>query len=117
MRFKVDENLPDELADLINQHGHDALTVRNERLGGSSDERIAEVCKREDRILITLDAGFADIRTYPPSETPGMVVLRLPRTGKRDVLTAGRRLVKLLEKESPQRKLWIVDARRLRVRE
>lgn len=40
MRFKVDENLPVEAADLLRQHAHDALTV-NQQLNGQPDARIA----------------------------------------------------------------------------
>jgi predicted nuclease of predicted toxin-antitoxin system len=77
MRFKVDENLPTELTQLLVERGHDAHTVLDQRLGGSPDARIAEVCKREDRALITLDLGFADIRAYPPADYSGLVVFRL----------------------------------------
>ena len=116
MRFKVDENLPGELAQLLGDHGHEAHTVLDQRLGGSPDPTISEVCKREGRVLITLDLGFADIRAYPPAEYPGLVVLRLRRTDKRTVLAAARRLIKFLEAETPMRRLWIVDQRRIRVR-
>ncbi|MGH9319373.1 MAG: DUF5615 family PIN-like protein [Vicinamibacteria bacterium] len=34
MKFKVDENLPIELADLLNEAGHNAVTVHDEKLGG-----------------------------------------------------------------------------------
>ena len=32
MKFKVDENLPTEVADLLNAAGHDALTVETKAL-------------------------------------------------------------------------------------
>lgn len=116
MRFKVDENLPGELAQLLGDHGHEAHTVLDQRLGGSPDPTISEVCKREGRVLITLDLGFADIRAYPPAEYSGLVILRLRRTDKRTVLAAARRLITFLEAETPMRRLWIVDQRRIRVR-
>ena len=66
MRFKVDENLPIEIAKLLRDAGHDALTVQEQRLGGGSDPDIAAVCKEENRALVTLDVDFGDIRSYPP---------------------------------------------------
>ena len=66
MRFKIDENLPIEAADLLNQRGHDAQTVLQEELSGAPDTDIASVCKREKRALLTLDTDFSDIRTYRP---------------------------------------------------
>ena len=117
MRLKTDENLPIDLAHLLSKHGRDALSVADQNLGGTSDPELAAVCKAEERALVTLDVGFADIRSYPPREYPGLIVLRLPLTDKRTVLRAGRRLLKFLETEIPAHRLWIVDQRRVRVRE
>jgi len=66
MKFKIDENLPVELAQLLNQCKHKALTVLDQNLQGSDDPEIIKICLQEGRILITLDKGFADIRNYPP---------------------------------------------------
>ncbi len=71
MKFKVDEHLPVELADLLNNAGHDAVTVHDERLGGAKDDEIASVCQHEGRAFLTFDLGFSDIRSYPPLEYPG----------------------------------------------
>jgi hypothetical protein len=70
MKFKVDENLPIELADLLCEAGHDAVTVHDEKLGGADDDDIAPVCQREARAFLTFDLGFSDIRSYPPFELP-----------------------------------------------
>ena len=37
MRFKLDENLPAETADLFKRTGHDAVTVLEEQLGATSE--------------------------------------------------------------------------------
>ena len=37
MKFKTDENLPIEVADVLRQAGHDALTVHDQRLTGHPD--------------------------------------------------------------------------------
>ena len=64
-RFKTDENLHPSLADHLRTRGHDAVTVWDESLRGCSDAELAEVCRVENRVLVTLDIDFADIRTYP----------------------------------------------------
>jgi predicted nuclease of predicted toxin-antitoxin system len=66
MKFKTDENLPNEAAVLLCAAGHDAVTVGEQRLSGSVDTTIGSVCQREGRVLVTFDLDFADIRTYPP---------------------------------------------------
>ncbi|MCX7681847.1 MAG: DUF5615 family PIN-like protein [Anaerolineae bacterium] len=45
MEFKVDENLPVEVADLLRQVGYDVATVVEQHLGGRPDSDIASVCQ------------------------------------------------------------------------
>lgn len=66
MRFKVDENLPIDVAELLRANGHDAMTIFDQQMVGELDPKVASVCKAEERTLITLDLDFSDIRTYPP---------------------------------------------------
>ena len=65
MKFKTDENLPEEAAELLRSAGHDASTVIGQSMGGAPDPDLASLCRREQCVLVTLDLGFADIRTYP----------------------------------------------------
>ena len=116
MKFKIDENLPVEVADLLRRSDHDAATVLEEELGGSADFDIALICRQESRALITLDADFADIRTYPPSQYHGLVVLRVRRQSKLSVMGTLQRLIPLLSSEPLDRHLWIVEADRIRIR-
>jgi len=116
MRFKIDENLPVEVAELLNQGGHEASTVIDEGLGGGQDPRVASVRRDERRALVTLDTDFGDIRAYPPDLYAGLIVLRLSRQDKPYVLGIARRLVLQLSKESVEGRLWIVEDARIRVR-
>jgi predicted nuclease of predicted toxin-antitoxin system len=99
LKFKVDENLPTEVAGLLAQAGHDAVTVLDQQMSGHPDSDVAVVCQREGRAMVTLDLHFADIRTYPPAGHPGIVVLRLSRLDKRRVLSAIQRLLPALDEE------------------
>ena len=116
MRFKVDENLPIEVAEALRQAGHDAVTVLEQQYGGSADERLAALCQRENRALLTQDMDFADIRSYPPAEFPGLIVLRLRQQDKPYVLDVLTRLIRLLDQEPLEQHLWIVDERQTRIR-
>ncbi len=73
MKFKIDENLPAEFAEILQQFGYDALTVLDQGLRGENDSLIIEICQQENRVLITLDLDFADIRAYPPSQYQGIL--------------------------------------------
>jgi predicted nuclease of predicted toxin-antitoxin system len=117
IKFKVDENLPVEVAGSLRQAGYDAATVSEQHLAGSPDSDIAFVCQQEGRALITLDTGFADIRTYPPEQFPGLIVLRLRWQDKSHVLEILDRLIPMLSSEPLEHLLWIVDETHIRIRD
>lgn len=117
MRFKTDENLPIEVIQLMVTQGHESLSVEEQALGGAPDPEIAKVCNAENRILVTLDTDFADIRQYPPGSHPGIIVFRISRQDKHSILGVTRRLLQTLSEQDPRGALWIVDERRIRVRE
>ena len=116
MKFKIDENLPVELAEELRAAGYEATTVDDQRLVGTNDRHLSEVCKAEGRIFVTLDLDFADIRTYPPDEHPGLIVLRLFRQDKLHVLDVLRRTLKAVGHEPLEGRLWIVEEKRIRIR-
>jgi len=116
MQFKLDENLPQEARNVLTAAGHDAVTVLDQRLGGKPDNVVASVCNDEDRILITLDTDFSNIIRYPPAIHPGIIVIRVEDQSKFNVLSLFDAILASLKKESPARKLWIVEPHRIRVR-
>ena len=77
MKLFLDENIsPLHVAEL-RADGYDALGVVEANLSGASDERVLQFAIDEDRILITLDADFANIVRFSSQHTPGLVRLRL----------------------------------------
>ena len=117
MRFKVDENLPVEVAALLRAAGHDATTVLDQGLGGVSDPMIASLCQQEEHALVTLDLDFSDIRSYPPPQYAGIVVFRLQHQDKPHVLEVCVRMISLLSHETLAQRLWIIEENRIRIRE
>ena len=116
MRFKTDENLPVEIAALLRQQGHDAITVGDEGLAGVADAAVAAVCQAEKRVIVTLDLDFSDIRVYPSEQYAGLVVLRLNRQDKPHVMQVIAGLIHVLANEEPKGRLWIVEEDRVRIR-
>ena len=116
MKFKTDENLPEEIALLLREATFDAMSVREEELGGENDEDLAEICRREGRNLITLDNDFSDMRKYPPNQYPGFIVLRVHRQNKKAIIGLFRRILPALQIEVLEHVLWIVEEHRIRIR-
>ena len=116
MLFKIDENLHGEVAELLRNNGHDAVTVYDQRMRGHPDEELASVCQREVRVLVTQDLDFSNIVAYPPENYPGIIVFRLHDSGRASVLAAIRRLLPLLASQSLLGCLWTVDDVGMRIR-
>lgn len=114
-RFKLDDNLPRAAASLLEQFDFDVETVLSQHLGGSQDQSLAEIVKRENRVLVTLDTDFADVLSYPPQSFSGIVILRLRRQDVVSVKNAIRSMVDALGNEPLQRRLWIVEEQRIRI--
>ena len=116
MKFKIDENMPIEVAESLRNAGYDSVTVTEQNLTGASDVNLAAICRKEKRILVTLDNDFADIRTYPPDKFPGILVMRLNRQDKLHVLEVFSHAMRLFPKEPIEKHLWIVEEDKVRIR-
>ena len=116
MKFKIDENLPTELVADLRKLGHKAETVFHEDLAGVTDRVLIEAASKENRILLTLDKGIANLEEYPPERNSGVALFRPVRSGRGSVLAFIReRLPSLLELDLGHR-LTVVGADRIRVR-
>jgi predicted nuclease of predicted toxin-antitoxin system len=116
MKLKTDENLPIEVAEAMRAAGHDAVSVLEQDLGGWADPGIAEICRSEGRVLVSLDTDFADVRSYPPRDYPGILVIRLKRQDKLSILEVVPRILRMFQFEAIDRRLWIVTEERVRIR-
>ncbi len=114
--FKRDENLPVEAAQLFTDAGCNASHALDQGLRGATDQELIDKCKSESRVLITLDLDFSDIRAYPPADYTGIIVLRLGRQDKPQVMSVLSQLAPTAAASDIVGALWIVDATTIRVR-
>ncbi len=114
--FKIDENLPEEIAVLLREAGYEAVSVRDQGLVGEPDSTIADVCKAEGLVLVTLDLDFANIQVYPPDRTSGIMVFRVFDQSKPRLLEVLKQTLPLLASEKIEQRLWIVEDSRVRIR-
>jgi predicted nuclease of predicted toxin-antitoxin system len=77
VHIKVDEDLPRAVTALLVQAGYtETRSVVDQRIGGWTDAALWEAVQRESRFLVTADKGFADVRSHPPGEHAGVLLLR-----------------------------------------
>jgi len=117
VRFKLDENLPRDAEALLRDAGHDVQTVLEERLGGNPDPKVLDACQTENRVLITFDLDFSDIRLYPPANHSGVWVLRPHAQSIDNTLVLLKGALVVLETESVHARLWIIEPGQVRIRE
>jgi len=67
VRFKIDENLPGDVVDLLRSGGFDARHVLDQGMGGSDDVPLAMACVKERRAIVTLDL---DSQTFASTRLP-----------------------------------------------
>jgi predicted nuclease of predicted toxin-antitoxin system len=116
VKIKLDENLPVELCVDVRAPGHEAASVHDEDLTGADDPTILERVRLEGRVLLTMDKGIGDVRTYPPSSYQGIVLFRPAQTGRAAVLAFVRRHLPLLLQMQLAGHLFVVTDRNIRRR-
>jgi len=116
VKIKLDENLSREHRELLSKYGHDAATVHDEKLQGSSDNNLwREVCK-EGRFLLTLDVGFADARRIAAKSHPGILLIRTSRKGSKNIAGIIRRVFEEISPEEMQGCIVVADDSKTRIR-
>jgi len=76
--FKLDENLPAQMMQPVAEAGHEVATVSGEGISGCEGQALYEVCREEQRTLVTLDMDFANplrfrgCLTIPPHQQESM---------------------------------------------
>lgn len=59
-RFLVDEDTDTDVAAVLADRGHDAVTVETAIGKGKPDARVARYARESDRVLVTTDRDFLD---------------------------------------------------------
>ena len=116
MKLKLDENLGLRGQSILRAEDHDVSTVFQQQLQSASDEVLADVCAKEQRILLTLDLDFANPLRFPPVNTPGIAVLRVTGKPSNDLLLhLVQTFAIALRTMDITGKLWVVEPGRIRI--
>lgn len=116
MKLKLDENMPASLVAILSPLGHDVDTVPIEGLRGCADSAVWEATQAADRLLITQDLDFSDLRHFPPGKHPGILLMRLRGPDRQALIDHVRSLFESEDVESWRGCLIISTEHKIRIR-
>ncbi len=109
MRVKLDENLGERGARILRSAGHDVATVVEQRMSGAQDQALIDICRTEERCLVTLDRDFSNPFIFPPDRYSGIAVLKVTDDARTEaVFQALQILAVALNQGDIHGKLWSV---------
>jgi predicted nuclease of predicted toxin-antitoxin system len=116
MNFFADECVYKVTVDLLHALGHDVVTAQEVGLSGKPDEEILAYAVMHERVLITIDMDFSNIRHYAPESHKGIIVAKIrPRT-MNQVHKVLEHLLTNVGLERLSKSLVIVDQNKYRIR-
>jgi len=112
MRFFIDENIRQEVAAFLKEKGHDILFAPR----GTSDDKIILLARKEKRILLTHNRHFANILSYPPRSSSGIIRIKIHPPSVVKTIEALDKLLHSLPPEQINGHLIILEEDTFRIR-
>jgi predicted nuclease of predicted toxin-antitoxin system len=116
VKLFLDENLSPQHAAELRTEGHDAVAVFEVGLSGATDEQVLRFAVENGRVLVTLDADFANVMRFPPAQTLGVVRLKVHPATEERIRQAIRRALLYLQNIDITGRLAVVDEDKIRIR-
>ena len=116
MKIKLDENLPTSLKDILCLMNHDVDTVFDEQLQGHDDPSIYLGAQKDERLLITQDLDFSDIRQYLTQGSSGVMLIRLKNPSRKILIERIKSIFENKLIESSENSFVVVTDFKIRIR-
>lgn len=113
---KVDEDLPEGVAEAFRSAGDSTATVVGQGWSGFKDPVIWKRVQAEVRWLVTADKGFGDIRKFAPRADTGIVLLRVANESRRAYEELAETTVKSIRLENHGGCLVVATPASIRIR-
>ena len=88
MKFLVDNALSPVLAQLLRDHGHDAVHVRDYNIQDEDDKVVFARAADESRVVVSADTDFGGLLAFQQSSRPSFILFR-GRVSRRPESLAG----------------------------
>ncbi len=116
MNLFADECVYKITVDLLRSWGHDVLTAQEVGLSGKPDEEILAYAVRHERVLITIDMDFSNIRHYTPESHRGIIVAKIRPRNADAVHKVLQHLLNNIKPDRLNTSLVIIDQTKYRIR-
>ena len=77
MKFLVDENLSERVAEVLVENGHDAIHVREIGLERADDPVVMDRAESEGRVVVSADTDFGVILARSGKRAPSVILFRI----------------------------------------
>ena len=92
MKFLVDQNRSPRLAELLREHGHDAVHTLELGLERAEDDELLSLAATEGRVIVSGDTDFGALLALLSRRSPSVILFR-----SRNTLTAEDQAVIILD--------------------
>jgi predicted nuclease of predicted toxin-antitoxin system len=118
LKFIIDENLSWRIAKSLQKLGIDAVHIKEVGLQGKEDDMIMQYAIKENRVLLTQDSDFADIRNYPPGTHKGIIRFKIKFAPSDVVVECFKKIITHIDsKILTAGAIVITDCKKYRIRE
>ncbi len=79
LKFLIDNALSPIFSKQLQNHGHDAIHVRDMDMQTCTDEEIFDFAQKEERIIVSADTDFGTIIALRNEQFPSVIIFRRTR--------------------------------------
>ena len=115
-RFLLDECAFLATANFLRKSGFDAMTINELGHSGVSDDKVFELAREEDRMLLTFDKDFSNIFRFPLGKHPGIIIVRIHPQTIEVTERLLRRFLELTTEDQYRKALVVIDETKIRIR-
>jgi predicted nuclease of predicted toxin-antitoxin system len=116
MKFLIDMPLSPELANWLNQQGHDAVHASKVGLDRASDTEILERARNEQRVVITADLDYPRFLALAQAEGPGLILFRGGNYSEQESLDRLKRALETIPNQELPNSIVVIEKERIRRR-
>jgi len=114
VRFLIDMPLSPELATWLRERGHEADHASAVGLHSAKDQRIIEIAREQNRIIITADLDYPQLLAVSRAKDPGVILFRGGNYNEQEMLRLLERVLERSPKDKLHHAVTVVDKTRIR---